>query len=346
MDGLAMTEDAAPAATDTDLSIVTIIPLYNGARWIEKSIASVLAQTLQPDEFIVVDDGSTDEGPAIVKRLAQEHPITLLHKTNGGQSAARNFGVAQAKSALIALLDQDDAWYPTHLEEMVKPFRKDKNLRLGWVYSDFDEVDAEGYMVTKCLIGELAEHPKRRLIRCLSENMLITPGASLIRRSAFEAVGGFDERLSGYEDDDLFLRLFRAGYDNVFLDRALSQWRIFEGSSGHSHRMYVSAMIYMDKLLNEYPDDLFRGHYYGRDVIAPRFVQTMLMIYCRSVRNRNAAQCREAASFLRQIVPHLRWRSRLALSASIPFMGSPSAGRVLLASRPILTRIFKALMFR
>ena len=59
----------------SDLSIVTIIPLYNGARWIEQSIASVLSQTLQPDEFIVVDDGSTDEGPAIVEHSATTFAI-------------------------------------------------------------------------------------------------------------------------------------------------------------------------------------------------------------------------------------------------------------------------------
>jgi glycosyltransferase involved in cell wall biosynthesis len=79
-----------------DLSIAAIIPLYNGARWIEQSIKSVLAQTLVPDEFIVVDDGSTDDGPRIVERLAQSHPIRLLRKPNGGQSSARNFGVAHS----------------------------------------------------------------------------------------------------------------------------------------------------------------------------------------------------------------------------------------------------------
>src|SRR5258708_4402360 len=101
---------------EQNLSIVAIIPLYNGARWIEQSIASVLAQTLQPEEFIVVDDGSTDNGPEIVFRLAKDHPITLLRKPNGGQSSARNFGVAKSQSALIALLDQDDIWYPNHLK--------------------------------------------------------------------------------------------------------------------------------------------------------------------------------------------------------------------------------------
>jgi cellulose synthase/poly-beta-1,6-N-acetylglucosamine synthase-like glycosyltransferase len=80
-----------PAVTDvsSDLSIVTIVPLYNGARWIEQSIASVLSQTLQPDEFIVVDDGSTDEGSAVVEKWARNDPIRLLRKPNGGQSSAR-----------------------------------------------------------------------------------------------------------------------------------------------------------------------------------------------------------------------------------------------------------------
>ncbi len=102
---------------EQDLSIAAIIPLYNGARWIEQAVRSVLAQTRMPDELIIVDDGSTDDGPVIVEELAAQHPsIALLRKSNGGQSAARNFAVAHCKSALIALLDQDDIWYPNHLE--------------------------------------------------------------------------------------------------------------------------------------------------------------------------------------------------------------------------------------
>jgi glycosyltransferase involved in cell wall biosynthesis len=323
----------------TDLSIVAIIPLYNGEQWIEQSVASVLAQTLSPDEFIIVDDGSTDDGPAIVEKLAQSHPITLLRKANGGQSSARNFGVWNSKSALIALLDQDDIWYPSHLKELAEPFRDSRNSRLGWVYSDFDEVDATGLMMTKQLVGKLAEHPKRSILRCLSENMLITPGCALIRRAAFEAVGGFDIRLSGYEDDDLFLRLFRAGYDNIFIERALSQWRIFEGSSGHSNRMYISAMIYMDKLIDAYPDDLFRGHYYVRQLIAPRFFKTIMAVYGRSVRNRNAVQCREAVKHLARILPHLPWRLKLPLALALPFMAFPAMGRVLFAAQPIARKL-------
>jgi len=74
---------------NSDVSIVAIIPLYNGARWIEQSIASVVSQTLQPDEFIVIDDGSSDEGPVIVEKWAQNHPIRLLRRPNGGRPVIR-----------------------------------------------------------------------------------------------------------------------------------------------------------------------------------------------------------------------------------------------------------------
>lgn len=140
----------------TDLSIVAIVPLYNGAKWIEQAIRSVLSQTLQTDELIVVDDGSTDDGAgvAIVERMAQEHPIIqLLRKQNGGQSAARNFGVRCSKSALIALLDQDDIWYPNHLEELVEPFKNPRNSRLGWVYSDFADIDENGKKVSESYVS-------------------------------------------------------------------------------------------------------------------------------------------------------------------------------------------------
>ena len=91
--------------------------------------------------------------------------------------------------------------------------------------------------------------------------MFVLPGRSLISRKAFDAVGGFDERLSGYEDDDLFLRLFRAGYANVFLETALSKWRIYPGSSSYTDRMRRSRAIYAEKPFEEYKDDPDRSRF-------------------------------------------------------------------------------------
>lgn len=122
-----------------------IIPLYNGARWIEGALRSVFAQTLQPDAIIVVDDGSTDDGAgaAIVRRLEQERPIMLCRKANGGQSAARNFAVARSTIALIALLDQDDNWYPTHIEVLRSVFEKHQGMSLGWDAAKMPRISSE-----------------------------------------------------------------------------------------------------------------------------------------------------------------------------------------------------------
>jgi glycosyltransferase involved in cell wall biosynthesis len=321
----------------TDLSIVAIIPLYNGAKWIEQSIRSVLAQTLQPDEFIVVDDGSTDNGAgaAIVKRLAQEHPITLLHKPNGGQSSARNFAVRHSTSPLIALLDQDDTWYPHHLEELTKPFRKRRGIPLGWVYSNLDEIDESGGMVHRrfldvvpLLIGKPLEFPRRNLVTCLDRDMFILPSASLISREAFDAIGGFDERLSGYEDDDLFLRLFRAGYDNIFLNRSLSKWRIFPGSTSYTYRMAKSRIIYAQKLFEMFPDNPQMARYFAHDCIAPRFYANVLTDLKTSMEQGDKAMFNAAMSHLQILHPHLRIRHRIRLALRLSLLGHFQIARV------------------
>jgi glycosyltransferase involved in cell wall biosynthesis len=153
------------------LTISAIVPLYNGAKYIEEALNSILAQSRKPNEIIIIDDGSTDNGPDIVKRMAAGNRVVLLRKPNGGQSSARNFGIAHSVGDLIALLDQDDAWYPNHLEQLAKPFGRLHFPELGWVYSNLDEMDAHGRMVRRYLLSSLpATHPKRDLIEQPAED--------------------------------------------------------------------------------------------------------------------------------------------------------------------------------
>ena len=262
-----------PAGGRSVPSIAAVIPLYNGARYIEEALRSVLSQRLKPAEIIVINDGSTDDGPAIVERMAADHPITLLHKENGGQSSARNLGIRHCSSDLIALLDQDDAWYPNHLEKLVQPFMRPGRMELGWAYSNLDEIDENGHVVRLSVLdGSHARHPKDSLFDCLSRDMFILPSASLISRKAFLDIGAFDEALSGYEDDDLFVRLFHAGYDHRYIPAALSRWRIYSTSTSFSPRMARSRMIFARKLMRTFPDDPFNNRFYTRDLIAPRFL--------------------------------------------------------------------------
>ncbi len=96
-------------------TIAAIVPLYNKGRYIQRAIDSILAQTYPIAELIVIDDGSTDDGPALVQ--AYDDPrIRLIAQTNQGPGAARNRGLAESQSDLVAFLDGDDEWLPDFLE--------------------------------------------------------------------------------------------------------------------------------------------------------------------------------------------------------------------------------------
>jgi glycosyltransferase involved in cell wall biosynthesis len=255
-------------------TIAAIIPLYNGAAYIEAAVRSVLDQERPADEIIVVDDGSTDNGASLVTAMAAEHPmIRLLHKENGGQGSARNYGVAHCNSDLIALLDQDDYWYSNHLKELEQAFVDAQNPRLAYVYSNLDRIDDEGGMVLRgCLdYFKIEEQPKRTLVGCLKANMYILPSASLILKSAFQSVHGFDERLRGYEDDDLFLKLFCADFQGAYVNKSLSAWRIHSASTSASIRMLISAQIYYDTLVETFKNKNKASENLVADIIAPRF---------------------------------------------------------------------------
>lgn len=324
-------------------SISAVVPLYNGRQFIEESVHSILQQTLPPIEIIVVDDGSTDDGPEIVKRMAQQYPITLLSKINGGQSSARNFGIEHSRGELIALLDQDDVWYPEHLAELVKPFTEPSTgRRLGWVYSNLDEIDTEGNMINHCFLRTLkTPHPKRDLFSCVQEDMFILPSASLILRSAFDKVNGFDVLLSGYEDDDLFLRLFRAGYDNVFLEMALSKWRIYPGSSSYSYRMRRSRAIYFRKLWDTFEDDPQRVRFIKRDLLIPRFYGHAVAEFLKAIRtgdSKTIQETREELLFVLSKIPE--WKRR-AFGQALAKLESPKMVDVAFAMRRYLRPIVR-----
>ena len=272
-----------------------------------------------------------------MERIAAERPvkvaITLLRKPNGGQSAARNFGTMQASGDLIAFLDQDDIWYPDHLEKLVRPFLEPRLRELGWVYSDVDEIDEHDNMITRSFLSTLGtQHPKRDLFACLREDMFVLPSASLISRQAFQAVGGFDERLMGYEDDDLFLRLFRRGYDNVYLGDRLSRWRIYMASASYSPRMSRSRMIYAKKLLDEFPDDPERVRYVRRDLLAPRFFAQMVGEYRKALRRGDSDQIRPALDNLLFISKYLRFRLRVIVMLVAPLLRCWPLAKVLFAA--------------
>ncbi len=302
-------------------TVSAVIPLYNGALFIEAAIRSVLAQQRPVDELIVVDDGSTDDGAgaAIVRRLALREPrLKFFQKQNGGQGSARNFGVAKSSGELIALLDQDDEWYPHHIQVLEQPFNEPRGEPLGWVYSNLDTVDASGRMINRSVLDTLRdnEHPKRTIFACLRQDMFVLPGASLLSREAFDAVGGFDESFIGYEDDDFFLRMFAAGYQNIYINQPLTRWRMHAASTSFSEKMSASRARYFAKLIADFPDEQQTLRFYTRDYIAPRFSKTAMIELITGVlwndQTRIARSRRQVVEFSAPLSPGRRFALRAA----------------------------------
>lgn len=138
------------------------------------------------------------------------------------------------------------------------------------------EADGEGNIVRSDMVKQHALHPKRFINDLLANDMFVLPSASLIERTAFEAVGGFDPQFTGYEDDDLFLRIFRRGYTNYFVDKAVTVWCINSESTSYSIKMSRSRLRYVKKLCSQFPDDVDKRRNYVRDLIAPRFTHMII----------------------------------------------------------------------
>lgn len=308
----------------TELAVV--IPLFNGAAHIEEALAGVCAQSAAPQEVVVVDDGSTDDGPDRGLRFVGRLPLRLLRRPNGGQSAARNIGVAEARSDWIAFLDQDDVWCPQHLANL-KAAVDGGTDRTGWAYSDVAVVDAGGRLLEPSLLrGRPGRHPKRSLDECLAQDMFVLPSAALVSRHAFTAVGGFDERLSGYEDDDLFLRLMCAGFHNIHVDAPTVLRRRHEGAASHAVRMERSPMIYARKLLAGFPDRPEEQRFPSRDLIAPRFCWTLLARWAMAERAGNREAAALARAGLRELLSHLRPNRRRIGAAILHIASLPVVG--------------------
>jgi glycosyltransferase involved in cell wall biosynthesis len=322
------------------ITVAAIIPLYNGAPFIREALESVLSQTEPADEIIVVDDGSTDDGAgaAIVREMATQHPIRLLTKQNGGQGAARNLGIAESSCSHIALLDQDDIWYEDHLAILKAPFRKSQIRNLALVYANLDQIDRNGRMITHhCINQTLSPHPKQSLLQCLQQDMFILPGASMFTKQAFEKAGRFDERLAGYEDDDLFLRMFSTGFNSIFLkDDAVTKWRIYTGSTSYSPRMSISRMIYFHKLVETYPDEPRLNLYWSREAIGPRFFH---LVYCEFIdgsRTRDLPRMTKAWSDIQEVLPVMPRRLRRRMSIVAPLISVLYGGRFGSLARTLL----------
>lgn len=188
-----------PTHREAAIKISVIIPSYNRAKLLARALDSVLQQTRPVDEIVVVDDGSTDETRAL---LEEQYPmVNYFFQSNRGVSAARNTGIEQSSGNWIALLDSDDSWAKTKLEEQCQAISAMPEYRICHT--------EEIWIRNGVRVNQMQKHKKyggQIFQKCLPL-CVISPSSVLIARSVFRQAGLFDESYRACEDYELWLRL-------------------------------------------------------------------------------------------------------------------------------------------
>jgi glycosyltransferase involved in cell wall biosynthesis len=181
--------------------ISVIVPVYNGAKTIRETIESVLNQTFQDFELIIINDGSKDSTLEILAEI-QDSRLKVFSYPNAGLAASRNRGIERAIGEYISFIDADDLWTPDKLEAQLKAIQDNPEAAVAYSWTNYIDQSSQflrrgGYITAN---GDV-------LAKLLVVDFLENGSNPLIRRQALIEVGGFDESLPAAEDWDILLRL-------------------------------------------------------------------------------------------------------------------------------------------
>ena len=218
-------------------TVSVVITCYNLGEFLDEAVQSVLSQTYQDFEILIVDDGSTDEHTCDLLASYTRPKTRVLHTANGGLPAARNVGIRQTTGRFLCMLDADDCLEPTYMERSVQALQDDESLAFvsHWLRTFGDE--SWEWTPRDCeLPAFLATNPIN--------------GAALFRRDAWSAAGGFDEAMrEGLEDWDFWITLVEKGWRGRILPEFLFRYRRRKGSmsqlmmqNGTHARLYRSLI--------------------------------------------------------------------------------------------------------
>ncbi|ULA58176.1 MAG: hypothetical protein LZF60_20231 [Nitrospira sp.] len=236
--------------------VSVIIPCYNYGAFIKGAVESVLAQTFQRFEILVINDGSTDEMTLNVLRNFCYERTKVIHQTNQGLAQTRNNGAALAEGKYICYLDPDDLFDPTYLEKTLSRLESDESLGscYSWVrcFGDFDSIweteDLDPFLLRQ---------------RC------IAPSQSVMRKDAWKKVReqngfGFLSKYNGYFEDWVFwIDMVQCGYRGQVINEPLIRYRVHEKSLGATHKSGWKKML---PILHEDRREFFNNRSYRKQL--------------------------------------------------------------------------------
>lgn len=248
-----------------------IVPLYNKEREVESTLRSVLAQTHQPLEIVVVDDGSTDRSAEIVESLGSPL-IRLIRQSNAGECAARNRAMSEARGEWFALLDADDEWKPEFLEEVAAMIEEWPDC--GIYSTAFDIVSPTGRVRGNCPTqrGVVENFWRESMTRYVT-----IPSATVLSRKAVEQLGGFPEGMKMGGDQWMWIKL-ASHYGVCFSPRALCNYSMVASNrSGAIYTPEVTKYTLEEMLDKPYPsreEDFWRGEFVAKCAIGKALTLT------------------------------------------------------------------------
>ncbi|MBF8806851.1 MULTISPECIES: glycosyltransferase family 2 protein [Pseudomonas] len=269
------------AVTDTPL-VTVIIASYNHARYIEASINSVINQTYKNIELLVIDDGSKDDSPAVLKRLQEQHGFDLRFQANQGLARTLNDAIARAKGDLIVPFGSDDIMLPHRIATQVEYMNGKPEV--GICSANIETIDQDGNVM-----GAREQRNRNLPFRRLDFDDLFLdrkPGPMaatlMLRREALEKVGGFNHDIR-LEDVYIELSIARAGYFIDVLGEVLAQYRDHPTNTFKNGRFMVDNVLRTFAVFSDHPQ---------YEQVCMKFRNSMVLKYA----NRDKALSREILS--------------------------------------------------
>lgn len=215
--------------------ISTIVATYNRRDYLPETIDSILAQDYEPQEIIVIDDGSTDDTKAVLEQYGER--LLYIFQENQGVNAARNHGVRAARGEFLAFLDSDDLWVPEKLAQQMA------------VFFDRPETDAVYGHAEQFYSPEMDEAYRSRIHRPEGAQPAIVTSSLLIRRSSFLEVGYLDETIVIGSDMEWYSRQKSVGLNMCILPDVLFRRRLHQTNLSLTHENVNAERLRTIKLI-------------------------------------------------------------------------------------------------
>ncbi|MBB3170090.1 glycosyltransferase family 2 protein [Simiduia aestuariiviva] len=230
--------------------VSVVIATYNMAQYLPQAIDSIQSQTWQNLEIIVVDDGSTDDTPEVMKAYEGSERVRYIRNENQGQPKAKNCGVRNAQGEFIAFCDADDLWEPFKLEKQMPLFN---NLRTGVVYSEVSHIDEHNARYDKP--PAYTRYRGKVTNRLLYKNF-VPFGTAVIRRQCVSQNGMFDEDFRMGIDWDLWLR-YSLDWEFDYVTDKTYVYREWSGQMSTNYRgRYDHAFRILTKFASRFQSQL------------------------------------------------------------------------------------------